>query len=211
MKITKTSQTGVAGIMAGVAPASGVTISDPGGYFGSGPFSLEDFVALIGSGAYGPFLRNTLGGLDVVEGLGTLGATVLIDLANANWFWGTLDQDCTMTAVGWTDLSGATIHVEWIQDGTGGWVLDIDGVTWVGDPPAASAAGTVGHAILFSRDGGVTIYGAVVGGGGAGAVTAAAISALGFVGPILMTDGITSPPEPLWTDDGTDYLYQDMG
>jgi hypothetical protein len=44
----------------------------------------------------------------------------------------------------------------------------------------------------------------------AGSPTAAQIAALGFVGPILMTDGVTNPPEPLWTDDGTDYLYQDL-
>ncbi len=31
-----------------------------------------------------------------------------------------------------------------------------------------------------------------------------------FTGPILMTDGITSPPEPMWSEDGTDYLYQDL-
>jgi hypothetical protein len=47
-------------------------------------------------------------------------------------------------------------------------------------------------------------------GGGGGSMSAADIAALGFVGPILMTDGITNPPEPLWTEDGTDYLYQDV-
>jgi hypothetical protein len=47
-------------------------------------------------------------------------------------------------------------------------------------------------------------------GGGGGSMSAAAIAALGFIGPILMTDGITNPPEPLWTEDGTDYLYADI-
>jgi hypothetical protein len=47
-------------------------------------------------------------------------------------------------------------------------------------------------------------------GGGGGSMSAAAIAALGFVGPILMTDGITNPPEPLWTEDGSDYLYADI-
>jgi hypothetical protein len=47
-------------------------------------------------------------------------------------------------------------------------------------------------------------------GGGGGTVDAATISALGFVGPILMTDGITDPPEPMWNEAGTDYLYQDV-
>lgn len=48
------------------------------------------------------------------------------------------------------------------------------------------------------------------GGIGGGSVTAAQIAALGFVGPILMADGIANPPEPLYTDDGTDYLYADL-
>ena len=27
---------------------------------------------------------------------------------------------------------------------------------------------------------------------------------------VLMTDGISSPPEPLWSEDGTDWLYSDQ-
>lgn len=143
--------------------AGGVTVSDPGGYFGGGPLTLEDVLALIGAGSSpDSFLRTTLGGLDIVQALGTLGATETIDLANANWFWGTLDQDCAITTVGWTNLRGATVHIEIIGDGTS--LPTIDGVTWIGDAPGIVGSGDVLHAILFSRDGGTTIYGAVVGG-----------------------------------------------
>jgi hypothetical protein len=41
-------------------------------------------------------------------------------------------------------------------------------------------------------------------------VSVAAIAALGFMGPILMTDGTSAPPIPLTTEDGTDYLYADL-
>jgi hypothetical protein len=41
-------------------------------------------------------------------------------------------------------------------------------------------------------------------------LTTADIAALGFVGRIVMVDGITDPPEPLLTEDGTDYIYEDL-
>jgi hypothetical protein len=168
MKITKVEQSGIAGRMAGVVGSGGVWFNDDGGFFGGGTLSLEDILNLIGAGTSpDSFLRTTLGGLDVVQALGTLGATETVDLVNGNVFWGTLDQDCTLTFVGWTNLRGATIRVELIQDGTGGWTPTFTGVTWIGGTPTwDTTAGTVTHAVLFSRDGGTTIYGAVVGAGG---------------------------------------------
>lgn len=41
-------------------------------------------------------------------------------------------------------------------------------------------------------------------------VSVAAIEALGFVGPLLMQDGVTSPPVPIETEDGSDWLYADL-
>ena len=41
-------------------------------------------------------------------------------------------------------------------------------------------------------------------------LTTADIAALGFVGRIVMVDGITDPPEPLVTEDGMDYVYEDL-
>jgi hypothetical protein len=43
------------------------------------------------------------------------------------------------------------------------------------------------------------------------AVTAAEIAAFGFVGPIVMVPGITGPPEPVETADGSDYVYEPVG
>lgn len=147
--------------------SSGVFYDDTGGNFGGGSITLQDILDLLGAGtAPDQFLRTILGGVGVVQALGTLGSTETIDLANANYFWGTLDQDCTITTTGWTNLKDCQITVEWIQDGTGGWLPTFTGVTWIGDAPEAGLAGTVGHAVLFSRDGGTTIYGAVLGGAG---------------------------------------------
>jgi hypothetical protein len=169
MKVTKTQETGAVTLMAGSVTAGGVIVEDPGGYFPPG-LTLEEILALIGAGTYpGSFLTTTLGGQGVVQALGTLGATETIDLANANKFWGTLDQDCTITTVGWTNLKDAQISVELIQDGTGGWTPTFSGVTWIGGTPDwVTTAGTVTHVVLFSRDGGTTIYGVVVGMGGSG-------------------------------------------
>jgi hypothetical protein len=165
MKITKTANTGLP-----ITPAWTVTVTDSGGFFGGGGLTLEEILELIGAGsAPGSFLRTVLGGVGVVQALGTLGATETIDLANANKFWGTLDQNCTITTTGWTNLKDCQISVELIQDGTGGWTPTFSGVTWIGGTPDwDTAAGTVTHVVLFSRDGGTTIYGAVVGGGGTG-------------------------------------------
>src|SRR5438552_937503 len=41
-------------------------------------------------------------------------------------------------------------------------------------------------------------------------ITGALITSLGFTGPLLVNDGVTSPPETLWNDDGTDWLYADV-
>ena len=147
--------------------AGSIGVSDPGGVFGGPPLTVQDIIDAIGSGTLGTYLTTILGGQGVVQALGTLGATELIDLANANKFWGTLDQDCTITTTGWTPLKDVQISVELIQDGTGGWTPTFSGVTWIGGTPTwTTTAGTVTHVVLFSRDGGTTIYGAVVGGGG---------------------------------------------
>jgi hypothetical protein len=169
VKVTKTQQTGAVALMSGSVTAGGVIVDDTGGYFPPG-LTLEEILALIGEGsAPGSFLRTTLGGVGVVQALGTLGATELIDLANANYFWGTLDQDCTITTVGWTNLKDCQITVELIQDGSGGSTPTFTGVTWIGGTPTwDTTAGTVTHVVLLSRDGGTTIYGAVVGSGGTG-------------------------------------------
>jgi hypothetical protein len=164
MKITKTAETGVAGRMAGHAPGSGVTYDNTGGVLPPGTDNVQEAIDAILGGLLGAYLTTTLGGQGVVQPLGTLGATELIDLANANYFAGELDAaDCTITTVGWTNLKDCQITVELTGDGTS--TATFDGVTWIGTAPGVIGSGDVLHVVLFSRDGGTTIYGAVVGAG----------------------------------------------
>lgn len=123
---------------------------------------------------------------------------------------GSVTSDGTLTP---STTAGVTVRyiLQTIDTGTN-WILDLVGgggsaLTIKDEGGALATAATsidfVGAGVVASGTGAaktVTIAG----------VTAAAISALGFVGPILMTDGISSPPEPLTTEDGTDYLYMDL-
>jgi hypothetical protein len=148
-------------------PASGVTVIDAGGFFTAD--DLEDILAEIGAGSSpDAFLTKIGGGKGYVQALGTLGATELIDLANANYFWGTLDQNCTITFVGFTNLRDCQIVVHLIENGTGGWTPTFTGVTWEGGttPTHDTTAGTFTRYIFTSIDGGATIIGNKIGGSG---------------------------------------------
>jgi hypothetical protein len=161
MKITKTANTGLP-----IIPAWTVTVTDSGGYFGS-DLTLEEILALIGAGsAPGSFLRTILGGVGNVQALGTLGAATLVDLANANLFWGTLAEDTVVTTTGWTNLKDCQITVLLFEDGTGGWTPTFSGVTWDGGgavPTHDTTAGTFTRYVFTSIDGGTTIIGAKTG------------------------------------------------
>lgn len=144
-------------------PAGG----DLGGTFPSptvvsiGGVSIADFAA--------QFLTVINGGKGTVKALGTLGATETISLSDGNLFWGTLDQNCTIGTTGWVSGKDCQILIELDQNGTGGWTPTFSGVTWIGSAATSGAAGTVQHVVLFSRDGGTTIYASVLGGSGTGA------------------------------------------
>lgn len=113
-----------------------------------------------------------------------------------------------------TTTAGTTFRVvlERVPGTTNDWVGDLVGgggsaltVKDEGTPLATAAtsldfvgAGVVASGATAAKT--ITIAG----------VTAAAITALGFVGPILMTDGTSAPPVPMTTEDGTDYLYMDL-
>lgn len=146
--------------------ASTVYYDDSAGDFGGGSLTLQDIIELIAAGTNpDQYLRNTLGGKDVIDPRGTLGATETLDLANGNVFTGTLDQDCTIGFTGWTNGRGCTIRVTLTQDATGGWTPMFTGVSWIGGgtPSFVTSPDTVSHVLLFSDDGGTTIWGALVG------------------------------------------------
>jgi hypothetical protein len=197
VKITKGGR--YTGILSNSAstPAGGVTVVDAGGYFSAD--DLEDILQEIGAGTSpDSFLTKVGGGVGYVQALGTLGATETIDLANANYFWGTLDQNCTITFVGFTNLRDCQIVVHLIENGTGGWTPTFTGVTWEGGttPTHPTTAGTFTRYIFTSIDGGTTIIGNKIGAGGSsltvedqGTPLATAATTLDFVGPGITASG----------------------
>lgn len=150
------------------APASGTSFDNSGGSLPPGTNTVQDAIAAILAGGIGSYLTTVLGGQGAVQALGTLGATETIDLANANYFWGTLDQDCTVSFTGWTTGKDSQITVEVAEDGTGGWTPTFSGVTWIGGttPTHDTTPSTVTIYVFLSRDGGTTIYGAMLGDNG---------------------------------------------
>lgn len=168
--------------------AASIGVVDSGGFFGSpGTLTLEQVLALIGA-ATAPtgFLRTTLGGLGEVNAMGTLGATPVLDLSLGNLHTGTLDQDATLTTTGWTNGKYAEILVALFQDGTGGWDATFAGTTSLDGGVAATTASTVAFYVLFSWDGGTTIYRGLLGGMSAGAL--ADLSDVTLTSPALDDD-----------------------
>jgi hypothetical protein len=146
-------------------PASGITFTDDGGFFGGGFPNIQDILDAIGAGTLPTgFLKTKGGGVGETFDLGSMGSAALVDLANANDFYGELDADCNVTTTGWTNLKGCWVTLELTEDGTGDWTPTVAGVTWATDPPTSAAAGEVIFILLYSRDGGTTIWGWVTGG-----------------------------------------------
>jgi hypothetical protein len=157
--------------------------------------------------ATGTFETTDGGGNPESQDHGTLGATETIDAANGNHHRGTLDQACTITVAPFSDGS---IEVVIYQNGTGGF-----GITWSGadfggadDQPDQTASAATIYTFL-SDDG--TVYGFKAGGGAT--VDAPTISALGFVGPILISDSPSTPlvfADLIQNEAQDDLVYEDL-
>lgn len=153
------------GLVSNVA-ASGVSYIDTGGLFGGGTLTLEQILAIIGSGTLtGAYLTVVGGEVHTIDtSHPTLSGTATFDLADGNVHPGTLTADTTITVVGWTNGKGCYTRLSITGDGAS--TPTIAGVTWIGSAPGVIGAGDVLHMSLFSDDGGTIIYGVVVGGGG---------------------------------------------
>ena len=187
---------GIPQIASNVA-AGGVTVVDTGGYYTG--TTLEEILAELGTGASpGAFLTVVGGGKGTVQSLGSLGSSETINLANANYFAGTLNAACSISFTGWTNGKDCQIIVETTQDGTGGWAATFTGITWPDGiaPTPDTTAGTVAMYAFLSRDGGTTIYGFLLGGTGG--------TSSGEMVPYLIESGetFTVPvkKQALWAD-----------
>ncbi len=146
-------------------PAAGIDFNDDGGDLGGGTINLADVIAALIAGGLTGYLRTTLGELHVIEDHSVsapLGASETFDLANANVHLGELGEDVTITVVGWTNGKGCYTRLSLMGDGTS--TPTVAGVTWLGSAPGVIGLGDVMHILLFSDDGGTTIWGSVLGG-----------------------------------------------
>lgn len=119
----------------------------------------------------GSFVTTAAGGGELVQAHGAMGSSETVDLANGNIHIGTLDANCTLTFTGYSAVhDGISFALFLTQDGTGGWT-----VTWPAEVANAAdinaaldtTAGGLQIVTFVSADDGVTVYGFVVGEGGA--------------------------------------------
>lgn len=147
-------------------PASGVTFTDDGGFFGGGFPTLQDILDAIGGGTLpGSFLTTIGGGKGIPFDLDPMGSAVTADWANGNLAYGELTEACTITTTGWTNGRDCWTALELTGGASGPHLPTIAGVTWKTAAPTAVATGDVSHILLHSRDGGTTIWGWVADGG----------------------------------------------
>lgn len=149
--------------------------------------------------------------------VGGRACTLFLDFTQDGTGGRTVTWPGSVTPVGsWSADTTAGVTVSYMLislDGGTSWRLYLVGaggasltVSDEGTPLATAATELdfVGAGVVASGTGAtktITIAGA----------TAADIAAMGFVGPILMVDGIDNPPEPLQNEAGDDWLYADIG
>ena len=215
----------------GTTVASGVSITDAGGFY-----TATDVEA-----ALQELARKDIG----YTAHGNTGATETFD-ALTGWHSATLDAaTVTATFTGATSGLVAAMVLELAQDGTGGRLVTWPGsVVWPGGvaPTLSTAAAAVDILTFFSRDGGTTWYGFASGGGAvdwaeaadlsavgttaaAGssvetpradhvhALTGATLTSLGAVGELLISDTPSTPlvfADLLQNEAQDDLLYADL-
>lgn len=189
MKITKSATEIVRTL------GSSTSYNNSGGLLPSGTDTIQEAIDAIAGSTAGLYLTVIRGGQGTTQNVGSITGTATIDLGNANYFYATLTGNTTISTTGWTTGKDSQITIELTGDGAS--TPTFSGVTWIGSAPAIIAAAAVELIVLLSRDGGATIYGAIVGGSGPSSGH----------WEILMAGGITSPPEPLENGTGDDWIY----
>jgi hypothetical protein len=150
--IDNSSTTTTGGTFSGAA--SDITVLDAGGYF-----TGTDVEAVL----------QELAAKDIgYDPHGAMGATETFS-ALIGWHSRTFSADCTFSFTGATAGLVASMVLELLEDGTGGWQPTWPGsVVWPGGvaPTHDDTAGTTTIYLFQSRDGGTTWYGFQAGGSG---------------------------------------------
>jgi hypothetical protein len=146
------------------------------------------------------------GNPETIVAHGSTGAAETFDVAGGTVHTATLDTNSTFTFTSPTNDGAYSWNLKLAQDATGGRTVTWPGsVVWPGGttPTLSTAANAEDWFVFTTLDGGTTWYGFPVGGSSG---TAPATTRW----EIVMTPGITDPPEPVWTPDGTDYVYAEV-
>lgn len=141
-----------------------------------------------------------------INALGSVGSTATADPADGEIVTATLTEDCTLTLDPPTGNYASL--VAWVtQDGTGGWDLTLaagggGSFAWDGGttPSPDTTAGVTVRYIFETVDGGANWVGNLVGGSAADVQDAGRWE-------VIMAPGVTSPPDPVQTPDGDDWVY----
>ena len=102
------------------------------------------------------------GGGDTLNTVAASGATQTIDFATADVWDITLSANCTFTLSGFTSGDPDFLTLILRQDGTGSRTVTWPTITWIGSgiaPTLQTAASSVDSVVLFSFDGGTTVFG----------------------------------------------------
>jgi len=140
----------------GSVAASSVTLADAGGFFTA--TDVEAAIAELATKDIGYQAHGNMGSTETFSAL-------------TGWHSGTFNADCTFTFSGATSGIVASMVLELLEDGTGGWQPTWPGsVVWPGGsaPTHDDTAGTTTLYLMQSRDGGTTWYGFQAGSGSSG-------------------------------------------
>lgn len=134
--------------------AADVPLADAGGFFTA--TDVEAALAELAAKDIGYQAHGAMGSTETFSAL-------------TGWHSGTFDDDCTFTFSGATSGLVASMVLELLEDGTGGWQPTWPGsVVWPGGsaPTHDDTAGSTTLYLFQSRDGGTTWFGFQAGGGG---------------------------------------------
>lgn len=146
------------------------------------------------------------GGEETINTVAASGTTETLNPSAGNIHDVTLTANCTISLGSALSGRGCALTVILRQDGTGSRLVTWPGsVTWVAGsaPVLKTAASAIDVVVLFTLDGGTTWGGTQV---GSGTLDPDDVRDAGRW-EVVMTPGVVSPPEPVWTPAGDDYVY----
>lgn len=126
------------------------------------PSAQPDGEVLQTSGGAAIWGADPGGGGDTLHTVAASGASQAVNYSTADVWDVTLTADCTITLTGFTAAAPDFLTLILRQDATGGRLVTWPTITWIGSgipPTLQTAPGSIDSVVLFSFDGGTTVYG----------------------------------------------------